>query len=333
MNKNIFLTYFLSFGIFTSLYGQLIVKGKVLNQNNNIPISYANIGILNSKFGTISNRDGSFSISIEDSLVNKKLIFSAIGYEKKSLPLKTMTYNKNIIIYLNEKEIALNEVVLSAPIKRIKEKHAWLGNHKKNLFVQGTMQVDSATAGGATALLIEKEDDFDLQFISKARLFISKNTEPEFKVRVRFLEVDKSNNNLPGDDLINESIVVTTDIKRGWLTFDLSSFNFEVNKTSFFLVFEWILEDKDRIRLFNNFNKYVESNPNKIKRDSVLIDGKKVPSASISSSAPIPLIIFGDSRTQSALKKHKCYIRKSSFAKWKRARGILSAKVLMTNRP
>ncbi len=333
MNKNLLITCLLSFFVFTSVFGQLTIKGKVLEQNNNIPIAYVNIGVLNSNFGTISNSDGSFTIKIPASHIKENLLFSAIGYEKKSLAISSFANNKENVIYLIEKEIALDEVVISASTRKIKEKHNWLGNRKRNLFVQGQTYVDSVSAGGAMALLIEKKDDIDLKFIDKARLFIAKNTEPQFKVRVRFLEVDKSNSNLPGDDLFNESIVVTSDKKRGWLTFDLSSYNYKINEESFFLVFEWILEDKDRVKLFNGFAEYWKLNPNKIKRVSALVNGKKVFTEEISGVGKTPIILFGDTRTMADRKNYKCYARSSSFAEWERTPDILSAKILMSNKP
>ena len=331
--KFLFLACLLFSGIFTAAFGQLTIKGKVFQQNSSSPIPYANIGVLNSFFGTISNSDGSFSIKIPASHIEETLLFSAIGYEQKAIALNSLTVEKEIIIYLIEKEIALDEVVVFASVKKIKEKHAWLGHGKKHLLVQGQMNMDTASAGGAMALLIEKKDDIDLNFIDKALLYITRNTEPEFKVRVRFLEVDSSNNNLPGDDLINESIVITSDMNRGWLSFDLSSYDLIIEEESFFLVFEWILEDKDRLRMYNTVAEYGKLNPDKIVRDSIIIDGKKVPTQHFSSAAPIPIIAFGDTRTKSDFKNYKCYSRSNSFGKWETASGIISAKILMRNQP
>ena len=331
--KNLCLTCLLSIGVFSSVFGQLTLRGKVFEKDSHTPISFTNIGILNSNYGTISNSDGSFSIKIPASHLDENLLFSAIGYEKKAIVVNSFTNDKEIIIYLIEKKILLDEILISVSAKKTKEKHSWLGNSKRNLLVQGQMFLDSTSAGGAMALLIEKKDDIDLEFIDKALLFITRNTEPEFKVRVRILGVDSQNNNFPGDDLINESIIVTSSIKRGWLTFDLSSYNFMLEEESFFLVFEWILEDKDRLNMFNTLAEYQKLNPNKIIRDSVIIDDKKVPTKDISSTARIPIIAFGDTRTKSNLKNYKCYSRSNSFGEWKRTTSIVSAKILMSNKP
>ena len=71
-------------------------------------------------------------------------------------------------------------------------------------------------------MLIDKKKDFS--YIQKAALFITRNTRPEFKVRLRFLNVDEANNNVPGEDLFNESIVIQSSKQRGWLDFDLTQF-------------------------------------------------------------------------------------------------------------
>lgn len=328
--KKILLAFSLSLGFLTSVYGQFTINGNILEQKNNTPIPYANIGIINTNNGTISNSDGSFTLKVSQENATKEVLFSAIGFEQQSIPIATLINGEENIIRLKEKITALDEVLIISSSKKYKDE--WLGNRKRNLFVQGQTYVDSVSAGGAMALLIEKKDDIDLKFIDKARLFIAKNTESQFKVRIRFLEVSKSNNNLPGDDLFNESIVVTSDNKRGWLTFDLSPYNYKINQESFFLVFEWILEDKDRLKLFNGFAEYWKLNPNKIKRDSVLIDGKKVFTEEISGVGKTPIILFGDTRTMADRKNYKCYARSSSFAEWERTPDILSAKILMSNK-
>ncbi|WP_394746724.1 serine hydrolase [Spongiimicrobium salis] len=319
----------LFFGVATPIFGQLTLKGYVMSENNKAPLAYVNIGVLNSSFGTISNSDGSFSIEIPASHSEENLLFSAIGYQKKAIAITSFSRVTEIMVYLAEKEIVLDEVVLTASKRKEKLKRSWLGNRKKNLFVQGKMMVDSATAGGAMALLIEKKED--LSFINEARLFISRNTEPKFKVRVRFLKVDASNNNLPGEDILTESVVVESDMRRGWLKFDLSPYKLKIHEASFFLMFEWILEDEDRINLFRKLHEYVELNPDKIKRDTVVVDGEKVPTAGLSTGAPIPMIIFGDTSTKSDLKNYKCYSRENSFGEWRRETSIISAKVLMSN--
>lgn len=48
---------FLLLCIGTSLFGQTI-KGKVVDENTSQPLEYASIGIVNTRYGTISNAKG-----------------------------------------------------------------------------------------------------------------------------------------------------------------------------------------------------------------------------------------------------------------------------------
>ncbi|WP_405205371.1 serine hydrolase [Aquimarina sp. LLG6339-5] len=329
MKKNIFLTYLLFFGVFSSVFCQLRIKGRVLDKKNNIPIPYANIGIINTGNGTISNSDGSFTIKVSEENLTKEVLFSAIGFEQQSIPLAALINSEENTIRLKEKITVLEEVLITNSSK--KYKNEWLGNRKRHLMVQGVMQVDSVSAGGAMALLIDKKKNFN--YVQNAALFITRNTRPEFKVRLRFLSVDKANNNMPGEDLFNESIVIKSSIQRGWLDFDVSQYYYRIPQDSFFLMFEWIIEDIDRVEMFMTLKKYQEQNPDKIKKDSVYVDGNLVATQELSTNAPIPIIAFGTTKTKSDLRKYKCYSRGSSFAEWNRSTSIISAKVLMSTTP
>ncbi|WP_298537072.1 TonB-dependent receptor [uncultured Algibacter sp.] len=95
------------------------IKGKVIENNNNLAIEYATISILNSDSkepitGTISNEDGSFSISTNAS--NFYIDVSFIGFKTRSF--KDFKIINNTVdlktIILNEDNEALDEVVIRA---------------------------------------------------------------------------------------------------------------------------------------------------------------------------------------------------------------------------
>ena len=81
------------------------VTGKVVDKNNE-PLVGVNIRVLGSKNGTVTDIDGSYSISVTDN--NQVLQFSYLGYKTVSAPA-----NKSVIdITLAEDTQALNEVVV-----------------------------------------------------------------------------------------------------------------------------------------------------------------------------------------------------------------------------
>ena len=68
--------------------GQKTIVGKVLNKTTHEPIPFANIGVVNSNVGTISNMDGSFSILIPQRLIHDSLFFTSLGFYKQGLAVK-----------------------------------------------------------------------------------------------------------------------------------------------------------------------------------------------------------------------------------------------------
>src|SRR5687768_11913380 len=63
---------------------QYVVTGKLIELGDQTPIPFANIGIVNSSIGTISNADGSFEIIVPEDNKNDSLLVAALGFERKS---------------------------------------------------------------------------------------------------------------------------------------------------------------------------------------------------------------------------------------------------------
>lgn len=304
-------------------YAQVILKGTVVNNENNQPIAYCNIGIIGTDVGTISNYDGSFEITVPKKHEAEPLIFSALGHERVTINFNGS--NENLTIKLEEKATMLKSIDVYASKK---EKKAWFGNRKKDLLPSGSLNYDSASAGGAMALLIVKEDTA-LNFIKEARLRILRNTLPEFKVRVRFLAVDRSNKNLPGEDIFGESVVVTSSIRKGWLTFDLSERNIFIEQDSFYLEFEWLYEASDRYYVAQSYSDFIKNNPEKVVRDTVTIDNDTIIDVNVKNY--IVGTFFAVTVSEAAKEAYITYDRSSSFAPWIRSTSILQAKVLLTD--
>lgn len=304
-------------------HAQITLKGKIINANDQQPIAYCNIGIVGTAVGTISNYDGTFELNIPQKLSEQPVIFSAIGFER--IELKVAKSKSDLKIELKEKATLLKSIDVYAS-KRTRKK--WLGNKKKDLLPSGTQNYDSASAGGAIALLIVKEDP-RLKFVQEARLRILRNTLPEFKVRVRVLNVDHSNNGLPGEDLLKESFVITSSIRKGWLTFDLREKNLMVESDSFFIEFEWIFEDKDRQYIATSYDDFIKNNPDKVSIDTVIIDNMKIPELNVKDY--IVGTFFAVTVSEAAREAYITYDRSSSFSDWIRSPSIVQAKVLMSD--
>lgn len=310
-------------------YSQSIIKGKVLDQSTKKPIAYANIGIVNTSVGTISNDDGTFSLKLPEQNKNDSVLFSAIGYGRKNISTQSLVAS-DLTILMEEKIFRLNEVTI--PSNREKNKHFELGNSSCK---GGVLETDTTYSGSSIALLIENKNPYheDLIFpvyLEHARIRIYRNNLLSFKLRLRLYSWD-SLTNQPGEDLLAKSVVVESGMRNGWLEFDLSSFEIIISKP-FFIVFERILTETDRIDIAKGYRDFKRNNPDKVKVDTVLFEGKKVVREVFKRGGiDLPGTFIGIGASESEREKHSCFVRKTSFDKWEKVRGILTATVILTN--
>lgn len=83
------------------------------------PVSYANIGLKNRPAGTVSERDGSFTLRIPDLSVRDTLRISCIGYAAQEVPAAGHDAQRPLEIRLQEQpQTPLSPVITHIPRKR-----------------------------------------------------------------------------------------------------------------------------------------------------------------------------------------------------------------------
>jgi hypothetical protein len=88
----------------------LTLKGEVIDAETHEPLSFVNIGIKGSRYGTASNTSGSFVINVPEEYKNSTLQFSCIGYETKSLSVQEVLRQKKV--QLQPSVVPLDEVTV-----------------------------------------------------------------------------------------------------------------------------------------------------------------------------------------------------------------------------
>ena len=121
MSHKFILTFLLvfTFGCISAQNAPILIKGKVLESNNNLPIEYATISILNKNSnqpltGTISGEDGTFQLKTNET--NFLIEVSFMGFKTKTISefeIIKNTIDLNTII-LSEDSQALDEIVVRA---------------------------------------------------------------------------------------------------------------------------------------------------------------------------------------------------------------------------
>lgn len=317
----------------TAGFGQRIIKGKVLNRATRQPVPYANIGIFNSNIGTLSNPDGSFSILIPQKVRNDTLHFSALGFGKKAIPVRFFQPEKPVTILLNERVIPLNAVTVT--VKKERNQTFELGNR---VFRGGVLETDTTYAGRSMALLIEPKESHSKKgfafpvYLEKANLRIFRNNLKSFKFRIRLNDIDRLTGQ-PGADLLQQSVVVESSMKNGWLAFDLSGFNHQISKP-FFVTFEQILDLKDRTDIADGYREFIQKYPERLQTDTIEFEGKKEVHQLIKRGGiDLPGTFIGIVNTPAAAERYTSYVRETSFGEWKKVRGIVTATVTVSNQP
>ena len=330
MNRYISFLLF-NFIISLPLHSQSIIEGKVLNLADKNPISFVNIGIVNSSVGTISNEDGSFYMRIPEKYSDDTVIFSALGYGKMYIPISELSVEDFYTIYLKESPRELNTVTIIGDTWKGKKYR--FGNDR----IDGScLYADTIMAGSAMALLIQtntakNRNQFDYPlFLNNVHLMIADNTFDEFKVRTRIYELDTATG-LPGKDILNESVIKNSTLENGRLDIDLSKYNIEING-DFYLGFEWILDKNDRKNLYQQYEGFKKAHPDKVVTNYVYIDGERIPYLNYQGNVYAGPS-FGMSVSKNSLKNNMCFYRLNSFGKWYRSPSVIAAGVTLNDQP
>lgn len=116
------LTFLIIFIVSSQAFPQGVIRGKVSNPVNNQPVAFANILVLNTDFGAITDENGNYEISaIPPGLYNVRASF--VGYKSFTAFEVQVTLARavQLDIELEEDASELNEVVVSSEFTRSEE--------------------------------------------------------------------------------------------------------------------------------------------------------------------------------------------------------------------
>jgi hypothetical protein len=212
-------------------------KGVVKDSLTGNAIAYVSIWVENENIGTTSEENGEYQIGTNDK--NKNLIFSALGYQKK-----TVKVSESQIVLLSPSTFELDEVTI---------------NNKKE-----KKQLEIGKTKNAIAEAFDNGPRMDAKFfpyypeykktrwIQKA-IILTDSRIDDATIKLHLYNVDE--NGFPDNELLSKDYIVT--IKKGVTKneIDLSDFNLEMPKTGIFVVFEKLLIKKNRVeKTIKDFN-------------------------------------------------------------------------------
>lgn len=204
---------------------ELTIAGAIKSEADGKPISYVNIGIRKKNIGTASNEQGRFILQLPQQHLQDTLTFSAIGYHELAMPVRDLVKAQPLQIKLIEKTTALQEVVIKS--RKMKEKK--LGITGRLHGVWGNPEHRDGKDVYEFANFIKTKDQ-PTEVLS-AHFYLVSSLLDSALFRINFY---KNNNGLPGERIIEKSILQKLPAKQGWVTVDLRKYDIYLAEDFFF---------------------------------------------------------------------------------------------------
>ena len=97
------------------VFGQVKVKGTIIDKKTHLPVEYANIGIFEKGVGTVSSMDGNFEFIIPIELKGNPIIIKHLGYKDATINATQINVNSTSLkIELEPSVCELKAIKISA---------------------------------------------------------------------------------------------------------------------------------------------------------------------------------------------------------------------------
>ncbi|WP_445664030.1 carboxypeptidase-like regulatory domain-containing protein [Fodinibius sp. AD559] len=230
------------------------IEGIVVHAESKNPIPLVSIGIPDLNIGTATRMDGSFSLNLSQKLQKDTLQVSAIGYQTKKYTIPSIKNNNDITIYLAPKIYQMESITVTDRNKKTK----WIGKKIPPIFSASLgIWTHPERLGAAFAFKINWEKQLPLQILY-SRIFLKRNTNTSVHIRCGLTEVNYETG-MPAQPLIPKTINITTTTQKGWATCDFRNQDLYMDSEEFFVVFEWLTPQDERIIPMIATNPFFES--------------------------------------------------------------------------
>lgn len=195
-----------------------LISGTVLSKNDNQPIPYAKIGIVNSNYGIQADENGKFQIKLDDISKDKELIVAVAGYKQFQSSVEDFVKTNPHNIYLYEKVTNIQEVVMTP--KNYKDKNLGVNSKSKSLMFTPNMEKGNSVV-----------EETAVEFSSNKKLKITKinmnfsRFESTTPIKVRYTIYDEKDGK-PNNLILSKDIIATINKD------DLDDFTYSLDVTN-----------------------------------------------------------------------------------------------------
>jgi len=216
-----------------AVLAQTSFKGRVTDAENNRPIPYVSIGIINKADGTVSNIEGEFKLDLIAGVNDSDTLrISSIGYQSRVFLVGELTRKF--------KEGALNVALLKTVTElkpvAVNAKHATvkiLGYPTTSKLLGVGFGTNSIGSQGGIKLAV-KQQNTNIESLS---FFIIQNSFESLTFRVNVYQMTDGR---PGDNILTGNVIFKVEGKQtGKITVDLTPYDIYVDK-DVLIALEWI---------------------------------------------------------------------------------------------
>lgn len=205
------------------------IKGVVKDSISGNPIPFVSVWSETQNIGTTSEEDGTFLINTNEK--STAIIFSALGFEKKVVPVSEAKH-----VRLQPIDYQLDEVIISKS--------------------KGSKQIEIGKTSNTICQAFDNGPRIDVKYFpylasySKTRYIknVTIYTDSRIEnatIRFHFYGVDA--NGFPGEELLTKDMIVS--VRKGTITnlYDISNLNLMLPKNGIFVGFEKLIIEKNKL--------------------------------------------------------------------------------------
>jgi hypothetical protein len=198
----------------------------VVKNTTGEPLVYVNVGLMGSPYGTTTNEQGVFKLTIKKEVGHDSIRFSMIGYIPKTISTNDLKATGNVI-QLDEDITYLDEVVVNST----KQKVLTVGTKATSRKV--VTGWGNYGTGGERGIGLDLGDG---AWIKEVSFFVANNGYDSILLRLHIRALEGES---PGRELLHENIYIPVKTRSGWITTDLSRYNLTM-KGRVVLSLEWL---------------------------------------------------------------------------------------------
>ena len=223
---------------------EIRITGRVVDAKTKKPIPFASICLHEIEIGTLSNERGYFQITGELKNQQDSLTCMALGYGRKATLIKV---GQTDSLRFEMEPRQFDFTVTSGPC----------GVAGKNSVPLSEIERINGAPGTQYAFYFKSINHKRYGNLRELSIYTGSSGFPVRKFRLHIYETGKVDS-APGNDLLNENIVLLPYPREGWNNWDLSSFNIRVPEKGYFVALEFAALDEPVVNLWAEYFPYAQ---------------------------------------------------------------------------